>query len=529
MSQAPSPLRLIGDPIENFYILGKKHYDSFRLLQKNVLPGQESWQGKIQTLKQTLLSKKTEFHTQGVAEEWLSSYCQGLEVSVPNYLRFLEEVECGALSGRVLPGCTSVFNWDQDHQRVEHVRLLDWPFSLTPNETSELLFIHAPGFQKLLVLTIPGLPFLPLSMMNESGVTLALHAKYHHLDHPDGVWVGRIAFESMLASQSVMDLKKCLKRFQTKRLWGFHGCDPSGQILAMDIMGPQMDGQSFEMRDEKTLVFNNAPLVKDPQAQMSSEPPAFIDFCRERRRWGLEKMSATNDQTALLKLTKITKASKFRAPAVTASTIQALSFQPSSRRLEMLVGVPPMWSQGQVVTWNDLFETSMKESEESSSHFSKEDKLEWSVRKNFSDAQKAMDTGDVALAFHHIQMGLIFASGELKHQASWIWIWWQWKHLQGKRDRLHLPALIREQLKVTPSTHKPHLQFLLLLLEVELDLMATVSPPDLPPPFREWADAFVVAPLLKRQLMLKIPDARLDIQDCVPLTIPVWTRGNGIR
>ena len=418
---------------------------------------------------------------------------------------------------------TSVFLWHDDFQRVEHLRLVDWPLNLVSEPTTELVLLQVGNHQTLLMVCIPGLPFMPLTIMNEAGVTLALHSKYHELNHPEGTPIGQVAMESMLEARSALELKKLLKRYQTRYMWGLNGCDPSGHVLAMDIMGPQMDGQSFELRDEKILVFNNAPLVKDQPSQVSAEPPTFSHFCRDRRQWGLEKLKSRPEGHALLSLTAAAKASKFRSPAVTLSTLQAMAFQPGSRRFELLLGTPPMWAQGGLCGWNDLFATSMRQPEIHEFTVSKDEKQEWLTRKEFSEAQKAMDLGDVSLAFHHIQMGLVKAQGELKHQALWVWAWWQWQHLKGKRDRLHLPNLVRETMKT--AGNQPQLKFLLFLLEVELELAATISPPDLPTPFREWADAYLQAPTVRRLQMIQTPMARLDIQDCLPLTIPTWTKG----
>lgn len=522
--EAPTPIRLIGNPEENFYILGKKHYALFRRLQKVVNPQSDTWSGRIKSMAQFLTTKKTEFVAQTPADEWLKSYCEGLEVPLATYLQFLEAVEAGALPGALI-GCTSVFRWDQTHQRVEHLRLLDWPWAMAPEATQEVLLFQAPDYQTLTMVCVPGLPFLPLSIMNEAGVTLALHAKYHSLQHNDGQLVGRIAIEAMLEAKSVNELKRHLKHLQTKRLWGFHACDPSGQVLTLDIMGPQLDGQSYRIQDEGLLVFNNAPLVKEQEDQQIAEPPAFGDFCRERRRWCLEKLKSFNDESSLIALARAQKTAKFRAPAVTMATIQALAFHPSARRLELLLGTPPLWSQGQLVAWNDLFATSMRQMETITTQPTKDEQQDWSVRHEFALAQKAMDQRDISLAFHHIQMGLVNASGELKHQASWIWVWWQWQFLDGKRDRLHLPQLVKDTLKELPEAHRWHLKFLLLLLEIELDLAPTISPADLPRAFKDWADAYLKAPLFLRLQMEKTLEARLDIQDCAPLRAPIWTKG----
>lgn len=521
-STAPNPVRLIGNPEENFFILGKKHYAQFRELQRALDPAQAQLVNRLKSLGQRWRSKRSDRSGQTPWQEWLGSYCEGLEIPPHEYLAFLDQLERAQLFGGVLPAHTSVFLWHPDAQRPEHLRLLDWQLPLSAGPV-ELILFQAPGQQSLLMMCLPGLAFWPMTLMNESGVTLALHSKYHSLDHPEGMPIGQIAVESMLESRSILELKKNLKRYQTKRLWGILACDPAGQVLAMDVMGPQMDGQTYQLSEEKLLVFNNAPLVKDQAQQSVAEPPTYAEFCRERRRWATEKLSGKVEGSALWQLTRALKASKFRAPAVTISTVQSLSLHPTLRRLEMLLGTPPMWAQGEMCAWSDLFVSAMRTPEITTQTFSKEEQLEWQARKEFCEAQRAMDSGDVALAFHRIQMGLVKATGELKQEASWVWAWWQWRHLEGKRDRLHLPTYVRQLMSSTKSV-VPQLKFLMFLLELELDLAATISPPDLPSPFREWADHYLQAPLVVRLQMMKTPMARLDIMDCAPLSIPTWTK-----
>jgi len=62
---APTPLRLIGNPEENFYILGKKHFSQFRQLQKLLTPGLDSWSNRLKNLSQTLLAKKVDTTAHG--------------------------------------------------------------------------------------------------------------------------------------------------------------------------------------------------------------------------------------------------------------------------------------------------------------------------------------------------------------------------------------------------------------------------------------------------------------------------------
>ena len=226
MPNIPEPVRLIGNPEENFYILGKKHQSAFKALWQRVMPA-ESWRSKLDTFTERWRRVEAAAIPDNTWGAWLKAYCEGLEVTPARYLQFLGHMEAGALP-HVLAGCTSVFRWDEATQGPQHLRLLDWPLALIDGETSEQLLIEAPGKPALLLICVPGLAFLPLTAMNSHGVTMALHAKYHSLKQADGRPISEAVIEGLLHSKSVLELRRQLKSFQTQRLWGLNSCDAAG-------------------------------------------------------------------------------------------------------------------------------------------------------------------------------------------------------------------------------------------------------------------------------------------------------------
>lgn len=514
MTSALTPLRLIGNPEENFYILGKKHQGPYRKLAQAMQPKG----GPLHQITQALARWGRNTQPQLLAPagswgDWLQSYCEGLEVPVALYLQLLAQIE-----SKVWASGSSTFLWNVEGQWPEHLRTVDWPLSLRPGAECEVIYLKVPNLAPVVLITVQGLPFLPLTLMNDTGLTLALHPKYHPLQHPEGSPIGKIALEAMLECRGTTELKKYLKRQQTQRLWGLHACDPSGQVVAMDIMGPQMDGQTLNLQDERLLVFTNSPLVKDAQEEGTAAPPNFAAYCRERRRWCLDRLSEVKG-SALLQLTRAQKLHRALAPAVTLSTLQSFSLRPQARRLEVLQSPAPAWARQQSTVWNDLFQSDLREASTESFSATKEEKQEWAARERLAHAQLAMDQGEVAHAFHELQMGMAQAQGELKQLAQWIWPWWQWKHLKGRRDRLHLPQLVQDTLAQASQAYKPQLSLLLFLLETELELAPTVGAPDLPAQYKEWADAYTLASALPRAEMLQRLEARLDLQDLTPLAL----------
>ena len=523
MPNIPEPVRLIGNPEENFYILGKKHQVAFRALSQKVLPA-ESWRAKLDALTERWRRVETVTIPDNTWGAWLKAYCEGLEVTPARYLQFLTLMEAGALP-HVLAGCTSVFRWDEASQGPQHLRLLDWPLALVECETSEHLLIEAPGRPALLLVCVPGLAFLPMTAMNSHGVTMALHAKYHSLKEAQGRPISEAVIEGLLQSKNVLELRRQLKSFQTQRLWGLNSCDAAGLVLAMDIGGPQVDVLSADLKETRLLVFNNAPLVKNKDLE-NSEPPAFTHFCKARREWCFERLEKAPTEHPLIALTRAQKLHRASVPAVTHSTLQALMLSPALRTLDWLVGTPPLWQQGTLLRWQDLFNTHMRQPQTITGSFPKEERHEWTLRQHYALAQRSLDLKDVTAAFHHLQMGLAAAEGELRALGAWVWAWWQWRYLENKRDRLQLYRETQETLRQTPAPYRGHVLLLRLILELELGLVATVSPLDLPATLRSWSEKYLTSAADERAQLSDELQVRLDLQDLTPLHF--WTTGRAL-
>lgn len=522
MSKVPEPVRLIGNPEENFYVLGKKHQAAFLSLSKTLFPDL-SWRAKWQGLKNQLSRVESLVLPDNSWGRWLRAYCDGLEVTPTKYLEFLEKIEKGHFN-RLVSGSTSIFRWDENLQVAEHLHFTDWPLAL--HEGIELILIEAPKEKKILLLCLPGLAFLPLSAMNSEGLSLALHPKYHDLHHPQGRPVSEAVIEGLLQASNVSELRRQLKSFQTQRLWGLHALDAAGMMLVMDIAGPQLDIITANMRDAKTLVFNNSPLVKNKE-RPSMEPPGFAEYCRLRREWCLERLQKVSQEPALISLTRSHKLHRAASPGVSFATIHALSFSPAHQALELLSGEPPMWQQGKLTRWTNLFQTSMRNPENLEFSYPKEERLEWSVRRNFALAQKFMDLKDITAAFHYMQMALAQAEGELRSQCLWVWSYWQWQQLKTKRERLVVYQQTAEVLRRTSVTHRQHVLFLRLMLEVDLGLSATVTLAELTGVIQQWAEQYLRNSAQIRQEWAQKLDIRLDIKDIIaPQT---WTNGPDLR
>jgi hypothetical protein len=321
-------------------------------------------------------------------------------------------------------------------------------------------------------------------------------------------------------AESTLDLRKHIKTFQSKHFWGLHALDQSGNVLAIDVLGPRHDVTTHNLNESRLLVFNNAPLVKIKEE--THHPTNFTHYCKLKRDSAVKRLSAESSEHPLITLTRAKGVSKDSTPAVTLSTIQALCLTPASRSLDFVTGKAPLWYQGKMQSFKNLFQNSMRESATHVGTVNKEEQQEWAISHYFSEAQRYMDLGDQAAAFHHLQMGLAQARGETLKAYDWVWAWWQWKHLSGRRDRLLIYQEISSKLATASDTWKSHIALLRFIIELDLGLSPTVTPMDFSGQFKLWCEKFLVAPQLVRSQWLKQIEARLDIQDLIlPWTNPL--------
>ncbi len=517
-SPSPEPLRLIGNPEENFYVLGKKHAPLYAELRERLLPSGASRAWRLLTRQPLPADEVT--RPGGAVAGWLRAYCEGLDETVERHLAVLERLEASSL-----PGGLNAFRWNEVTQGPEHHSLSEWPLALFQGAATETIYLRVPRGPGMVYTCVPGVPFLPLAGMNDAGLTLALHRKFSPLFHASGAHAGPMALEALWENRNATDLRKFLRHRQTRRLWAFHACDPSGQVVVVDLAGPQLDARQYGLREEKLVVYNARTLVKSATGAQLSTAPAGFSLCQEKRDDARARLREVREEHPLRALTLAPASFPRHASAVGPATVQALSFFPGTLGLESSMGVPPLWFQARLLRWQDLFRQDMRQSE---TLLPPPDSTPGTIRAAWEDlgqAQRLMDLGDVPGAFHRFQMALARARplGGLPTFA-WAWPWWQWKHLEGKRDRLHLPALARETLASAPATYHPHLRLLLMLLEEELGLVATVAPPDLPAPFREWADLYLRALTSERKAQRERLEARLDLMDLAPLD-GSWTKG----
>ncbi len=513
-SQEPSePIRLIGNPEENFYILGRKQRAQWERLQDFLTPP-KGLTKQLQRLGREL--RAPPLAPRGPWERWLVAYCEGLEENPRSYLEFLAALEQGPRAG-LLPNASVLLRWDPRSQSAEQFVLADWPLAF--GEGADRLLVQLSSGQGVLLVTPPGLPFLPLAAMNSAGVSLALQAKFGAGAH-EGRPVAELVTEALLEVEDVAQLRKFSKARATQRLWGIVALDSRAQAMVLDVAGPQLDAISINLLETPVLAFTRTPVVRGKEFSLE-EPAHFAALARQRRQWLLERPLRPEDGPLLAQLTRSHKLHRAQVPGVSLATAEALVLNPAQRSLEAVVGKAPQFFQGQLQRWEDIFHGDMRRTQLVRESVSAEELREHRIRRHFALAQRARDLHQVTEAFHQLQMGIAQAHGELACLGQWVWAFWQWQEISHHRElQLHYQTLAETQRRVSaPATD--NIKFLKLLMEVELGLAATVTPLELTGALRAWSELYLAQPKPQRELWKRALDARLDLQDLTLL--PLWT------
>lgn len=505
---AHEPLRLIGNPEENFYVLGKKHQEHYKIFHQRLM-GSPTLSSQLEEFTKRVRQSDPVELPQNIWGTLLRAYCDGLEVSLKDYLNFIHTIERNLL----ICGSSSTFVWDRNLQTTHFLRIINWPLHL--GHELELIYLQIPQQCSLFIQTIKGLPFLPLTMMNSHGLSLGIHRKFSPLEHPEGVDIGQIALEAMMHSRDVLQARKFLKGKQTLHHWGLVFLDSSHQLLAMDMAGPQMDVIQTTMGPEQVIFFNSAPLVKN-KSVTESEPPYFSELCRLEREWTLTDLKNTQDHF-LSHLTRLPKTFPSKSCAISTHSVGAMQLTPTNQSVEINLGDYPAWNQGETVSYPNVFEHHMRKIEKNKTSLTSAQQKIWQTHRHYSLAQKFYDENDFTAAFHHLQMGLASADKNLKSQGLWVFAFWKWHHLKGVRLRLLEYRELIQNEKNIQNTHHPQVKLLKLFYEMELSLSATVTSVDLGDKLKGIADKVLMGQALERSRYSKKIQARLDFQDLIVL------------
>ena len=501
---------LIGDAKENLYQLGLKEKESFLNLEKRVtaLLSANNFlrygQDIISRARALLKKKEDTFFDQCIA-----AYSDGLGIEPSAYMSFISLFELAAHYGQIypelkglLPGCTSLF--EKTPEGFTHSRLIDFPLIGTFEVNPRLYYWKIDGRPAILNYSCEGLAPLFFHAIHDSGFSLALHHKPGQSYHRDGQSIFKITFEGLFETPNMNEFRRELRKKISITKWGFFMQDQTGSVFSIDIDGPAINFEAFNLNESSPLIFTNIPLHKDPSGFES-----FIAFSQGRELWLKEKLQRRKSGNILDIMTDIKdqKLRKWMHPCSTLSTVGAIHINLGLGIVQVKEGAAALVASDSIVEFSLAQQGKaklIKKAEELS-----EIERAW---KEASLAQSAYDLGQWDMAYHHLQMAEALMPHVVWKEIIRFYLHvWNFKFISNKRE---LGLIYREFKKIhPPEVLKDQWTFLCMRLEKKLGLSYTVSESDLPDHLKAQFNQEKEAPMPLFGTWMKLLYPRIEILD----------------
>ncbi len=502
---------LRGDLKENLYQLGLSENEHFKRLESRItgLLSQSFIlrQGKEILSRARATLKKRE--ATSVFDSVIDAYAEGLGIDSARYLSFLSLFEMAAHYGQAypelkgfLPGCASIFSKRNDE--FSHVRLFDFPLIGIFEEDPRLYHWQLEGKPTFLSYSCAGLAPLFFQGVHEAGISIALHHKPGNNYFAEGESIFKIAMDSVFELKNLSELRRELKKYSSVTKWCFLAADNKGAVQVMDIEGPQITTESFNLNEAGPLIFTNIPLQNDVQGHDS-----FLNLCSERQIWIKEKLSRKISGHLLDSVTDIKNQNenKWIHPGVTLSTIGAYEVNLTKGYVDLKEGM------GALTSSDAILRLSLDASQELYVlRPAEKESLAEKAWKLASIAQSDFDQGFFAEAYHHLQMAeAIMPQHVWKNIFSFYLSLWDFRFVNHNNELAQIYKKVKN-LKLPPSLHSQWILFL-MRLEKKLGLTYSVRSLDLPEAYREVFEQEMSAkgPIFSAWMKLLYP--RLEILD----------------
>lgn len=501
---------LIGDPIENLYQLGMREKDSFlkiearvmKLLSTNAIlrTGQD-----ILSRARVIMKKRDE----GLFDQCVKAYADGMGIDPIRYFSFLSLFELAAHYGQIypelkgiLPGCTSVFA--KSSEGITHSRLLDFPLIGIFEENPRLYFWQQEGKLPLLNYSCEGLAPLFLQGLHGSGLSFALHHKPGKNYHREGQSIFKITFEILFEAANLAEVKREMKKKVSITKWSMLLLEKTGVVQAMDLDGPALNSESYNVNDTSPLIFTNIPLNQDAEGFDS-----FLKFSETRQNWLKEKLKTAKSEHMLDLMTDVEdqKPKKWLHPAATLSTVGAYHINLTTGLLDVKEG------HSALVKSDEIIQFSLGQNGEGKvikkAATPRPFEIAW---KRASLAQSAFDQGEYDIAYHELQMAQSLMPNPLwKEIIGFYLCLWDFRFVSNSKEL----AMIYKKVKKLnlPESLKDQWIMLIMRLERRLDLSPTVTTNDVQGPFRELFQQEKLAPKPVFATWMKLLYPRLELLD----------------
>lgn len=417
-------ITLLGDIDENFYQLGLKDKNSGKLVHqdvKNML--RTPWESVNRVLeevakvaiKNTLL-KKTEHYRH------LQSYSEGMGIKieeaaytmlVPEIVSALSKWAPGFIKGNL--GCSSFMGRNLSGE-VIHGRILDFPLMGSYDLYERAILYDLKDLPKMVGFNSAGIPYPSITLMTESGMTLALHQKFTNIFNPKGQSIFEYIFDLTKNCNDKKSVIEFIENHPSLTTWCLYITFKNGDVIAADIMGEKSYINQLQIPDKGLLYFCNhledksinqrelLPLGFDQYNHMRAEIAALKINQFHKKKKGenptdlelLELMTRPFDQ-------KIKDFKDYRLDNLTPSSLTVLTMNPTAGVAHYLAGEAPKVYKDQIVvlenSWRrpEIKALKIKKITPELDHYNQGLKF-------IMLAQKGFDLHDPVMTYHHLQM-----------------------------------------------------------------------------------------------------------------------------
>ena len=528
-------INLIGDPIENFYRLGKQDKDSYRpVLDEIKAMLQTPWKSVDKGVKEAgLLLVKNAFSKTSPFRKHVEAYAEGLEIPFEDVALGLLVPEIISSLNRWIPaistntlGCSSYFAIDQDQKRPVHVRLLDYPLVGSFDKNERFLTTQFKGEATIFSHGSSGLPYNSLTCMSSHGVTLALHQKYTDIFNVQGTPVFELVRELMAHVKNPHEALEFLDKRQSLSSWGLYMLFESGEVLAVDLLGEKFDHQLYELKENQILSFNNL-LINKRYPQKKILPCNFHNYCKLREGCDhkkIKKIIKENEiaEENLLKkiMTPLSQENKtfenWEADSATPITVAALTLNPSKQSSLYIPGPAPKYYDGQIVALTQskkgIKQHTLKKEETTLSPSWKEG------MKRLILAMQAYQKKEIHQTYHHAQMACEYLEGCQEQKLARLYLaFYRFLNEEEKELREDILADLISLKDELPPYLKDHCLLFIWRLERLLDKKIKISKDDIESPVLKkiWEFENKIPKLLHYKVTAPFIQPRPDILDVV--------------
>ncbi len=479
MTKEIDHIHLFGNPRENFYSLGKRDKIAFDQLYKQM----SSLCARNNILTKVLRST-TEFSKTFIKNNEshnikdMQAYAEGLEIPLdkvlfalclPEMVSAFNKFSPNLLS--LIPGCSSLFTWDESSKGVVHGRVLDYALGSSFQQNERSLTYELTNRNKIFSFGSAGIPHPSLSAMNDQGLTLAVHYKHGENFDLTGEPIFFMANDILSYCSDIREAIKLIKSRRSMSFWGLYLADKNGEVAAIDINGLEISHEKFAMEDHKYLYFNNRPILKKKQAQLL-QPFGNKDQCIMRAEVVKKRVQAKKATKDLMLDTlsllgsppnSNEKESKlWQMAPITPSSLQLVSFHNQMNKAYFIKGLSPKFFQGEYIEYSKIF-SSMKQEQKGKL---KKEPIQAAGYFYFSQFQSSLDAGDIPQAYHSIQMAI----EKLKNLpesniAKFYFYITQYIFENDKRDQIY----VFKQLKELKDQLPPYLEDQRILFEMRFE------------------------------------------------------------